>query len=345
VAATAWMVVILLCLTLYVVLDGYDLGVGVLVLFDHDDARRKTAVEGIATAWDGNESWLILLGVALYGGFPAAYAVALPAVYLPLVVMLFGLILRGAAIEMVSAAPGYRRGWGLVFGLASVVAAFAQGVAFGGLCSGVQQVDGRFTGGTFDFLGGFSVAAGLVTVALYTLAGACWLYYRGTGELRRRAGGAGRAAVLVTAAGVAGLGLTVPLADPGFVGLSGVGRAWVFWPALVIAAAALVIAYEGLRHEHDARPFLAVVVAEVSGLVAFTVLIWPVVVPPDLTIDAAAAPRNTLDFLLIGVGLCLPVIFTYNGYAYWVFRGKSGPGGRPVGLSTTAAAVRPGMTP
>src|SRR5437588_3937089 len=155
-----WLMVLLFSLILYVVLDGYDLGVGVLLLFERDDMRRKNMIEIIATAWDGNESWLIIVGIGLFAGFPLAYSTLLPALYVPFILMLLGLIFRGISIEFQSRATGYVRGWGLAFAIGSLIAAFCQGVIFGSIFEGIPTINGHFAGTPFGFLQGFSLLTG-----------------------------------------------------------------------------------------------------------------------------------------------------------------------------------------
>jgi cytochrome d ubiquinol oxidase subunit II len=184
-----WMIVMAASLLAYVVLDGYDLGIGTLTLLEPDAARRRVMLEVVGNIWDGNETWLILLAMGLWGGIPDVYATALPGLYLPLVVMILALIFRGFAVEMALARPVSDRTWTRLFGAGSVVAAFAQGVLFGGLLAGVTVRNGRFAGGTWDFLGhGYAVLTGVVTVALFALAGAARLQAKTEGDLRTRMG-------------------------------------------------------------------------------------------------------------------------------------------------------------
>ncbi|GAA1482704.1 cytochrome d ubiquinol oxidase subunit II [Gordonia sinesedis] len=327
---------------MYVVLDGYDLGIGTLLLFQSRRSDRKTMVEIVATAWDGNESWLILLGVALWGGLPAAYGAMLPAIYLPLVVMLLALIARGVAIEMVSSSSGTPRGWMTAFGLGSLIAAAAQGFAFGGLVSGVRVSDHTFDGGAFDFFTPFSVLTAIATVLMYSVAGAAYL------QLKCEQPFSGHFARV----GYVLLGITIPVivvtalwsaataAPPQF---SPTGRAIGFWLLVAVAAVATATAFVGFRRGPDTLAFGSVVVAEIAGLVAFLVGAAPLVVPPDITIADAAAPSGALTFLLIGVGLNIPLVMFYNWYAHHVFRGKYRvpAAERPTGRSQSAAAMRP----
>ncbi|MEU5853073.1 cytochrome d ubiquinol oxidase subunit II, partial [Saccharopolyspora shandongensis] len=205
---------VLFALGAYLLLDGYDLGIGILSLFDRSDRRRTEYNELIATAWDANESWIILAAVVLWAGLPGVYATVLPGIYLPLVVMLLAIVLRGSAIELQSAAPGYRRGWGLVFGLSSLVAALCQGLVIGAVLSGLPHSGGVFTGGSFDWLTPYSALSALGLTTVYLLAGAAWLQNKTVGTAHHRAGRLGRPLLLAVAAASVILGLGLPLADP-----------------------------------------------------------------------------------------------------------------------------------
>lgn len=320
-AADAGFSIIALCLAMYVLLDGYDLGIGELFLLEPDRRRRREMVEVVATAWDGNESWLILLGVGLWGWLPTAYGVMLPGLYLPVIIMLFALIFRGVAIELISAATGVPRGWGLAFGVGSLVTAFAQGMIIGALLSGVRMHNGEFSGGAFDFFNAYSVLTGLTTMLLYGLAGAAYLQLKTEGELHRWASAAGRVLLGFTAAFVTVCALSLPAtATPLQLGVP--ARATVFGVATAVAATGFVLAWLGFGGSRDRKSMAGVVVAELAGLVALFVAIFPTVVPPDLTVAQAKAPVETLDFMLIGIGLNIPLVLFYNWYAHHVFRGK-----------------------
>ncbi|WP_055590240.1 cytochrome d ubiquinol oxidase subunit II [Streptacidiphilus griseoplanus] len=338
---------VLLALGAYLLLDGYDLGIGILSLFDRSDRRRKEYNELIATAWDANESWLILAGVALWAGLPGVYATVLPGVYLPLVVMLLAIVMRGAAIELQSATPGYRRGWGLVFGLASLVAALCQGLVVGALLSGLPHRGGMFTGGTWDWLTPYSALTALGMACLHLLAGAAWLQDKTTGTAHHRAGRLGRPLLLAVAGACVVLGVGLRFSDPQHFRFDQTLRAALFGVAVAVAAVCGLTAWYGFGRRPDWRPFAAVAGAEAAGLLALVAATAPVVVPPDLTVRAAAAPHASQMFLVIGVGGCMPVVLAYNVYAWWVFRGKfspppeTAPAADPSDATATAAAQRP----
>jgi cytochrome d ubiquinol oxidase subunit II len=332
-----WLIIVVGSLLAYVILDGYDLGIGVLTLFQRDAASRRRMLAVVGNVWDGNESWLILLAMGLWGGMPDAYATALPGLYLPLLVMIFALIFRGFAIEMALQRPVSDRTWTRLFGIGSLVAAFAQGVLFGGLLSGVTVRHQLFAGATWDFFGhGYAVLTGLVTVALFSLAGAARLQAKTVGTLRDQMAVMVRRLTLVTVAGVAASAALLPVATRGQLHLGAVDRWLPFGYAVLVAAAAFWTAYRRAGRTPDGIPFLAVVAAETAGLVALVALFYPQIVPPSVTLYSAAASRETLAFLVIAIGVIGPVTIAYHAYSNWVFRGRQGldsdavPGGHAV---------------
>jgi cytochrome d ubiquinol oxidase subunit II len=336
----AWFAMVALCLSMYVLLDGYDLGIGTLTLFQRDPLNRREMVELLATAWDGNETWLILFAVGAWAGLPGAFGVMLPGLFLPLIVMLFSLILRGAAIEFISAGSGVPRGWGLAFGGGSLVASYAQGMAIGGLLSGVTQTNGVYTGGAFDFFTSYSVLTGLGAVLLYMTAGAAVLRYKTEGELRRQSGVVGR----VTLAFTAGLALLAALSLAATATPLHLHSGWriaLFILALVVAVVGLITAASGFADGPDWRALVGVVTAEAACVLGLLTLILPVIVPPSITIHSARAPGMDFPLLAIGVGLNIPLVLFYGWYSHHVFRGKYRlPGSaRPLGLSATAQAL------
>ncbi|GGZ06454.1 quinol oxidase subunit II protein [Streptomyces olivaceoviridis] len=311
----------LFSLGMYVVLDGYDLGVGMLSLAAGPERRREYG-EIVATAWDANESWIILAGVVLWAGLPGAYSVVLPAVYLPLVGMLIAVILRGLGLEMHSAAGGYRRGWALLFGGASLAAAVCQGLVLGAVLTGPRQEGGHFTGGAFDWLSPYSLLCALGLVVVYLLAGAAWLQDKTDGWSRSRTRRTGRALLAATAALAVVLGLLLPGADPQHLRLDEPLRAAAFWLAVAVAVGAGAVAWSGFGRAPDWRPFAAVATLTAAGLLALVALTAPVVVPPASTVHQAASPHSSELFLVLGVGLCMPFVLAYNVYAWRSFRGK-----------------------
>jgi cytochrome d ubiquinol oxidase subunit II len=335
-----WMIVIVFALTSYVILDGYDLGIGVLTLFQPDAARRRQMLEIVGNVWDGNESWLILLAMGLWGGMPDAYATALPGLYLPLLVMIFGLIFRGFAIEMALHRAVSDRTWTRLFGAGSLVAAFAQGVLFGGLLCGVTVRHQLFAGATWDFLGhGYAVLTGLLTVTLFALAGAAVLQARAGGALRDQMAGLVRPLTLVTVSGVALSAALLPVATSAQLRLGAVDRWLPFGYAVLAAAGGFWTAYRRAGRKPDSIPFLAVAGAEIAGVVALLALYYPQLVPPSVTLYSAAASRETLAFLVIAISVLGPLTIAYHIYSNWVFRGRQPLDRAPV------PSIRPAAPP
>jgi cytochrome d ubiquinol oxidase subunit II len=319
-----WMIFLFLALTMYVVLDGYDLGIGVLTLLDRDDGQRRSMYELVAWLWDGNESWIVLLALCIWAGIPLAAGVALPALYIPVFVMLFSLIARGVSIELIAQQPGWHPLWGRVFGYASLLAAFSQGVAFGGLVAGVTVRDGNFAGDPWSFLHhGYALLTGLTAVALYVFAGAAWVHRRSDGALHRMAGHFGRCAVLALAAGTILCWALLQAAGSTELDAGSASRLPVWLAGAAVLASGLAIAYRSFA---SGRGGNAVVISALAvyagGLAVLLGQLYPTVVPPDITVHAAAAPRASLWFLYVGAGVSIPIILTYQAFAYWVFRGK-----------------------
>ena len=318
-----WMIVIVFALLAYVVLDGYDLGIGVLTLFQPDAARRRQMVEVVGNVWDGNESWLILVAMGLWGGMPDAYATALPGLYIPLLVTIFALIFRGFSVEMTLHRAASDRTWTRLFGVGSLVAALAQGAAFGGLLCGVTVRNQLFAGATWDFFGhGYAVLTGLVTVALFVLAGAAMLQAKTGGPLRDQMAGLVRPLTLITVSGVALAAALLPVATSAQLRLDGVDRWLPFGYAVLVAVGGFWTAYRRAGRAPDLVPFLAVSAAEIAGMVALLALYFPQLVPPSVTLYSAAPSRDTLAFLVIAISIFLPGTIAYHVYSNWVFRGR-----------------------
>jgi cytochrome d ubiquinol oxidase subunit II len=340
-----WLIVIAVSLLAYVVLDGYDLGIGVLTLFQREPVSRRRMIQVVGNVWDGNESWLILVAMGLWGGMPDAYATALPGLYLPLLTMIFGLIFRGFAVEMALRRPDSDRTWTRLFGAGSLVAAFAQGVLFGGLLSGVTVRHQLFAGATWDFLGhGYAVLTGLVTVTLFSLAGAARLKTKVDGALRDQMAAVVRPLVLATAAGAAVSAALLPVATRARLQLGGVDRWLPFSYAVLVAAGGLWTAYRRAGRTPDGIPFAAVTAAEAAGFAALLAVFYPQIVPPSVTLYSSAASRETIVFLVIAACLTLPGTVAYHAYANWVFRGRQPlddgavPSDRPVAPSPATGA-------
>jgi cytochrome bd ubiquinol oxidase subunit II len=324
--AVLGLVLVLVCLLMYVVLDGYDLGVGVGILIERDPGHRRRMLESVAVGWDGNETWLILLGVTLWSAFPLAFGTLLPHAYLPLVVLLLGLIVRGVSVEMASQTPQGHR-WTTAFGVGSLLAAFSQGFVLGTLTSPLHQVGDAFSGPTFGAFGIFPVLSGLTVVATYTALGYAYTKQKTVGRLREAAARRGRVATAVTAGLVLAVLVAISTtATP--LNLAGPQRAFTFGVLLLFAAAGVVASLVtfGWRQQSgaaDTVPIAGLSVAVVALVLALLAARYPVIVPPDLTIYDKVSPSSTMNFVLIAIALLnMPLVLAYNVFAHRAFRGK-----------------------
>lgn len=315
--------VIVFGVLMYVVLDGFDLGVGILFPYIPDPASRNMAIASIAPVWDGNETWLILGGAVLFAAFPVAYAAALPAFYVPLMAMLFALIFRGVAFEFRQKSKRTRLLWDVAFAGGSTIAAFCQGLLLGGLLEGVTLVDQRFAGSPWDWLTPFALITGLGVVGGYALLGATWLNLKAVGPLRDWSRRKARVALILALVALATVSVYTPLKFPDIAARWFGGLNWLWLSPMPIGSAvvALLIWRELGRGAHYA-PFLLSIALFVLGYVGIGVSLWPHIVPPTLTIWDAAAPPSSQGFTLIQLAITLPMVLAYTGYAYWVFRGK-----------------------
>lgn len=326
--ALVWAFVIAIAVFLYVVLDGFDLGVGILFPAARSASERDVMMNSVAPVWDGNETWLVLGGGGLYAVFPLAYSILMPALYAPLMAMLIGLVFRGVVFEFRFKASAERRWiWDIAFCLGSLTAAFAQGIALGAIVQGIE-VEGRsYAGGWLDWLTPFSLMTGLSVVTGYALLGATWLVWKCEGPMQAhfRAKARWLAAGMLVAIGV--VSLWTPLLDPA------IAARWFTFPQvlftapvpLLVAALALVL-HRSLSGTRDGLPFLASLGLFLVTYAGLGISLFPHIVPPSVTIWQAAAPDSSMLFLLVGAGVLIPMILAYTGYAYWVFRGKVRPG-------------------
>jgi cytochrome d ubiquinol oxidase subunit II len=321
--------VIVFGIVMYVILDGFDLGVGILAPFARDTAEQDLMIGSIAPVWDGNETWLILGGAVLFGAFPLAYAAALPAFYLPLMLMLLALVFRGVAFEFRIKANTSRRFWTWAFTLGSLIAAFCQGVILGGLINGVQLVDGRFAGGAFDWLGWFPLLCGVGVASGYALLGATWLVAKTEGRLQADARGWSVHALAVVMLAMAAVSLATPLLHPPIMErwFGSIERFLGLAPVPIATLAIALALWRLVRGQGESEPFWLAVALFLLGFCGLAISLWPYVVPYGLTLEQAAAPRSSLLFVLVTVALTLPMVLVYTGYAYWVFRGKVAAGG------------------
>jgi cytochrome bd ubiquinol oxidase subunit II len=318
-----WTALLAIAVFYYVVFDGFDLGVGILYAFAPDEPSRSLVMNSIAPVWDGNETWLVFGGIGLLAAFPLAFAIIIPAVYFPILMMLLALVFRGVAFEFRFKRPALRRFWDNAFCGGSIVATFAQGVVLGSFIEGFK-VDGRnFAGNSFDWVAPFPLATGVALMCGYGLLGAGWLILKTEGHLQdwaRRAGGICLMAVL---AAILAVSIWTPLSHPE------IASRWFSWPNIALLSpvpiiTALIAAGEwyALRSRHELTPFLGGVGLFLMSFIGIGISLWPMIVPYHYTLWQAASSSSTQAFLLIGTLFLLPVILMYTAWSYWVFRGK-----------------------
>lgn len=320
-----WFAIIVFATLMYIVMDGFDLGIGILFCTIRDPEDRNVMVNSVAPVWDGNETWLVLGGAALFGAFPLAYAVIIDALAIPLTLMLVGLIFRGVAFEFrFQATPSHRPFWDLAFLGGSLLATFAQGVVVGAVINGFPVSGRAFSGGMLDWLTPFTLFCGLGLTIAYALLGASWLVMKSEEPLQEKMRGASRALLLALLAVIAAISLWTPLAQPA------IAARWfslpnLFFllpvPLLVLALSAWLWRALGSR-DHHARPFLLTLGLVFLGFSGLGISIWPHIIPPAITLWQAAAPPQSQGFMLVGAALIIPVILGYTFWSYYVFRGK-----------------------
>ena len=320
----AWYFVIGFGVLMYVLLDGFVLGLGVLAPFAEDAGQLDHMMNTAAPIWDGNETWLVLGGTALFAAFPKAYAVLLSALYLPVLLMLVALIFRGVAFEFRFKARRGRRFWGGAFAAGSMVAAFAQGVILGALVEGMPLEEGRYLGGAFDWFSPFSMLTGVALVFGYALLGAGWLILKTGGALQKVARTVTRPLVLVVVAFMGLVSAWLPFLDSQIMArwFEGANVWWLAPVPLLALLNAFALWRAAMREGRDARPFLLTLSFFVLGFAGLVIGIWPNIIPPSLSIWEAASPPSTQGFTLVGLAVLLPVILGYTAWSYSVFRGK-----------------------
>jgi cytochrome d ubiquinol oxidase subunit II len=325
--AHVWAFLIAFAVLAYVVLDGFDLGVGILFPFLAREEERDLAMNTVAPVWDGNETWLILGGGGLFAVFPLAYAIVMPALYIPIIAMLLGLVFRGVAFEYRWRTERRKWLWDLSFAGGSIVAAFTQGAMLGALVHGIEFEGRAYSGGAWDWLGTFSVLTGTALMLGYALLGATWLVMKTTGPVAALAQYYARITGMATLALIGAVSLITPFVDAAYF------DRWLGWPTVLfslvvpaLVAGAGYLLFDGLRRGCDHQPFLSALSIFVLCYVGIGISFYPHIVPPQLTIEAAAAPDDSLVFLLVGASILIPTILAYTAYAYWVFRGKVDPG-------------------
>lgn len=319
-----WAVIILFGIMMYIVMDGFDLGIGLLYPFFPDKEDRDVMMNTVAPVWDGNETWLVLGGAGLLAAFPLAYSVILSALYLPLILMLIGLIFRGVAFEFrFKALEHERHFWDMAFMGGSVIATFCQGVALGAYIQGFPVVNRTYAGGAMDWLSPFSLFTGVGLIVAYALLGSTWLIMKTEGALQRHAYRLTRPLVWMLLMTIIAISAWTPFID------ARIAARWfsfpnIVWfapvPILVLASAWLLL--RALASGAQVRPFVFTLALIFLGYSGLGISMWPNIVPPNMTIWAAASPPQSQGFALVGALLIIPVILMYTVWAYYVFRGK-----------------------
>jgi cytochrome d ubiquinol oxidase subunit II len=316
-----WVAILAIAILLYVLLDGFDLGVGMLSGPARSEARRRAMMSAVSPMWDGNETWLVVAGVVLWGAFPPVYAALLSAFYLPLLVMLAGLILRGVAFEFRYKTERARWVWDVSFASGSLLASFIQGLMVGALVQCLPIVNGRYAGGEFGWFSPFAVICGVGLCLGYSLLGACWLVRKCEGEVRE---GAYRLIPYLS------LGLLVFLVVVFAYALGEhlqvMGR-WLERPYLfvfpVFGMIAAVVLAVSVKNRRDDLPFTMVTLIFAAAFGTLAISFWPYMIPFAITINEAASPHSSLAFMFWGEGLFVfPLMLVYTAISFSVFRGK-----------------------
>jgi cytochrome bd ubiquinol oxidase subunit II len=318
-----WAALIGTAVALYVILDGFDLGLGILFQFEPKENCRDLMMNSVAPFWDGNETWLVLGGGGLLVAFPLAYAVIMPGLYLPILIMLLGLVFRGVAFEFRWAAKPSHEFWDNAFSWGSIVATFMQGVVLGGYLQGIEVKDKAFAGGSLDWFAPFPLFTGVALLGGYALLGSTWLIMKIDGPLAQDARGWATKLLPAVLVIMAIISLWTPLA------FERIADRWFAWPNVLylspvpIATAITAWAcWHGLNTGREVMPFLCAVGLFLLGFLGLAISNVPYLVPPSITIwEAAAVPQSQI-FMLVGVLVLLPVILGYTAFVYWTFRGK-----------------------
>jgi cytochrome d ubiquinol oxidase subunit II len=323
-----WAMLIAFAVAAYVVMDGFDLGIGILFPFFRVGKERDQAMNAIAPVWDGNETWLVLGGGGLLAAFPLAYAIILPALYAPLTAMLLGLVFRGVAFEFRWRDEGHRKAWDAGFFAGSLGATFAQGVTLGALLQGIEVKGRAYAGGWWDWLTPFSLLTGASLVVGYALLGATWLAWKTEGRLHADARRLARLLAPGLLAAIGAVSLYTPFLEAKY------HERWFQWPGLLVTvpmpllvAADAFLLWRSLSGRRDWLPFLLSLGLFFLTLCGLAVSIWPDVIPGRVSIWAAAAPHSSQLFMLVGALVLIPLILAYTAWSYWVFRGKVGEEG------------------
>lgn len=320
-----WAMLLAIAVLAYVILDGFDLGIGILFPFIKGEQNRDIMMNSVAPVWDGNETWLVLGGGGLFAAFPLAYSVLMPALYAPIIAMLIGLIFRGVAFEFRFRAKN-KTGWDYGFALGSTLAALCQGLALGSFIQTFDVAGRAYAGGWFDWATPFTILTGIAVVCGYALLGATWLVMKTSGYLQNTFRRTVPGLTIVVVALICVVSIWTPVFDPQ------IADRWFSWPNIAyVSPVPILIAlftlgvFWSIRMRRDIAPFLFSLGFFILSYIGLGISLFPYIVPRSITIWEAAAPDSSLAFLLVGAVILLPIILGYTAYAYWVFRGKVDP--------------------
>jgi cytochrome d ubiquinol oxidase subunit II len=323
-----WAGIIAFAVFAYVVMDGFDLGIGILFPIFAVGEERDQAMNSIAPVWDGNETWLVLGGGGLLAAFPLAYAIILPATYPLMVAMLLGLVFRGVAFEFRWRDAAHRPYWDIAFTLGSLVATIAQGITLGAVLQGIRVADNAYAGAWLDWLSPFTLLTGAALVLGYALLGASWLVWKTEGAAQAHARRMAFALGVATLIAMAAVSAATPFLHYDY------WRRWFTVPGVFLTAQVpllvlitAVVFFWSLRRGAERLPFLMVLALFLLNFVGLGISVFPYLVPRQVTIWDAAAPLQSQKFMLVGTAVIFPIILAYTAWAYWVFRGKAGTHG------------------
>jgi cytochrome d ubiquinol oxidase subunit II len=318
-----WAAIIALGLFMYVALDGFDLGVGMIFPFFPDDAERDLMMHSLAPIWDGNETWLVLGGAALFAAFPVVYAVALSALYLPIIFMLICLIFRGVSFEVREKAGRTKNIWSLAFILGSAGASLFQGIILGAYLQGIPVKDQTFSGDAFFWLTPFSLLSGFGLMITYCLLGCCWLIMKMQGDLRERLRTLVWPLTVILLLFMGAVSIWTPLSNVSIAKRwFSDGLLFLLLPIPVLVAVTAFSIFTSVRKHNDALPFVFALGLVLLGYIGLLISVWPYAIPGSLTLWEAAAPIESQRFALYGAVIIIPIILAYTTVGYWVFRGK-----------------------
>ncbi len=321
---TIWFGIIIFATLMYIVMDGFDLGIGILMPFVKSNQQKDVMVNTVAPVWDGNETWVVLGGAALYGAFPLAYSVIIDALSIPLTIMLIGLIFRGVAFEFrFKASPTHLQFWDRAFMAGSIITTFAQGIVVGAVVQGFDVQNRVFAGGAMDWFSPFPLFCGFGLMAAYALLGATWLLTKTEGELQTAIFRLAPKALWLLIVAIVIVSVWTPLADPA------IAKRWFSLPNifLLIPVPLLTLwlcisTFKALKKGKETAPFVMTLLLVFVGFAGLGISLWPNIIPPSISIWDAASPYESLHFMIYGAIFVLPVILIYTFWSYYVFAGK-----------------------